>query len=151
MGGLGSGNWLPRDRKQTVEESLTVSISDLRRSGRHSGQLNWSIRESGQVHSLTWLVTGSRLIFLDGNHRDGFDLCVTPVNFGGHRWWIICTCGRRVGTVHLPVRGDSTRFACRTCHDLSYRSSQDAHKQERLFRQMKRLVESYELQEQFRG
>ncbi|MGO8691868.1 MAG: hypothetical protein ACLQLG_19775 [Thermoguttaceae bacterium] len=57
---------------------------------------------------------------------------------GGLRLWFTCPlnasgvpCNRRVGKLYLPpgVR----YFGCRHCHNLTYRSSQEAHKTERLF------------------
>jgi hypothetical protein len=57
----------------------------------------------------------------------------TVPRFGGLRWWFVCPlavngrdCGRRVGKLYLP---DGARyFGCRRCHDLVYRSSQQARK-----------------------
>ncbi|WP_412067533.1 hypothetical protein [Rubrivirga sp. IMCC43871] len=64
--------------------------------------------------------------------------------FGGARRWLLCPgpsaarpCGRRVGTVHLPA--GATRFACRACHRLTYRSRQESRKWDSLYR---RLAES---------
>jgi hypothetical protein len=57
----------------------------------------------------------------------------TKTNFGGRRWWFCCPeCNRRVGQLHLPIGAHN--FACRTCHLLTYRSTQEAHGVERTFR-----------------
>lgn len=65
--------------------------------------------------------------------------------FGGRRLWFLCPegrrglprldgggvvaernlCGRRVTKLYLPPGGE--RFACRRCHDLTYRSCQRSH------------------------
>ena len=61
--------------------------------------------------------------------------------FGGRQHWFLCPaqvrrglpredgspniCGRRVGKLYLPP-GES-QFACRRCHDLTYRSCQESH------------------------
>jgi len=55
--------------------------------------------------------------------RGRFDLVRTRPHFGGVRWWFRCRCGLRVGRLYLPPSGGPT-FACRTCHALTYRSSQ---------------------------
>jgi hypothetical protein len=54
----------------------------------------------------------------------------TRTNFDGWRWWFCCPqCDRRVGNLYLPAGW--LGFACRTCHGLTYRSSQLAHAEER--------------------
>jgi hypothetical protein len=57
--------------------------------------------------------------------------------FGGLRWWFTCplivngvACNRRVGKLFLPP--GAQYFGCRHCHNLSYRSSQEAHQWERI-------------------
>ena len=62
----------------------------------------------------------------------------TPTQFGGRRWWFICplivrgvACTRRSGKLYLPP--GAKYFGCRECHDLTYRSCQEAHQAERLF------------------
>lgn len=64
-------------------------------------------------------------------------LQTTPTQFGGERWWFTCplvvngiACNRRVGKLYLPPR--AKYFGCRTCHGLTYQSSQEAHKMKRL-------------------
>ena len=151
MGGPGSGNWHFRDRKVTVEESFSISVSDLRRTRSHSGVLSWSANGAG-TFSLNWFVSlpiqpcqptlTLQYQTKSESVRSQFDLCTTPVHFGGHRWWFVCSCGRRVGTLHLPAQYESIRFACRDCHRLAYRSSQQAHREERFIGQLQRWVES---------
>jgi hypothetical protein len=61
----------------------------------------------------------------------------TPTQLGGRRFWFICplivrgmACNRRVGNLYLPP---GTRyFGCRKCHNLTYRSCQEAHQTERV-------------------
>jgi hypothetical protein len=59
-----------------------------------------------------------------------------PTQFGGKRWWFICplivhgiACNRRAGKLYLPP--GARYFGCRKCHDLTYRSRQEAHQAER--------------------
>lgn len=146
MGTSGSGNWYRWNRKTTVEESLTLSIQDFR--GRihptGSGQLKWTC--DGQWSSsigyvVTWgdwpIIT---LRYRTSNQEDVRTLVVlqtTPTRFGRGRWWFTCplivddvACQRRVGRLHLPP--GAKYFGCRTCHQLTYRSCQEAHKAERM-------------------
>ena len=61
----------------------------------------------------------------------------TPCYFGGRRWWFICPlvinrceCGRRVGALYLD---GGKYFGCRHCYNLTYESSKESHKFDRLF------------------
>ena len=64
--------------------------------------------------------------------RQRINLVSTTVQNGGTRWWFQCpiivegfVCRRRCSKLYLP---DAQKyFGCRTCHDLSYQSSQQAH------------------------
>jgi len=47
----------------------------------------------------------------------------TECNYGGKRWWFFCPrCKRRCRILYLPY--DEFRYACRICHNLTYRSQQ---------------------------
>lgn len=56
-------------------------------------------------------------------------LNATSPHFGGRRWWLLCplerdgeACGRRARSLYMPP--GETHFGCRSCHELTYRSSQ---------------------------
>ena len=59
---------------------------------------------------------------------------------GSKRFYFKCpgldgrACGRRVGKLYLPPGED--RFACRACHNLTYRSSKEHNKREDELRRM---------------
>jgi len=62
--------------------------------------------------------------FLQYMHLKG-----TKPNFGGMRWWFVCSllhaevpCNRRVKKLFLPPSGEY--FGCRTCLGLTYESAQ---------------------------
>lgn len=148
MGGMGSGNWYRHGKKETVEESLVVAIKDLRNRlyGGAAGTLTWTWADTNKV-SIGYYVTGtpdSPTVTVHYRWRDtenvniSVRLDTTPTQFGGRRWWFICplivggvACQRRAGKLYLPPR--ARYFGCRKCHDLTYRSSQEAHQTERLF------------------
>ena len=51
-------------------------------------------------------------------------LDTTPCFFGGKRWWFLCPeCQRRCRIIYGA--SSSGYFACRLCHDLTYRSQQE--------------------------
>jgi hypothetical protein len=154
MGGFGSGNRKPRNRKWTVEESLPLGIRDLRKRiyADSAGTLTWTWA-SGEKSAIGYVViwdAGGPTVALHYRCRDEEDILFplrlqkTPTNFNGERWWLTCplivggvACGRRVGTVFLPP--GARYFGCRTCHGLTYRSCQEAHQDERWDRDPDRL------------
>src|SRR5262249_5496514 len=66
----------------------------------------------------------------------------TRPHLGGLRWWFVCPlivrgreCWRRCGKLYLHGR----YFGCRLCQDLTYRSCQEAHQEERSRRWLRHL------------
>jgi len=64
----------------------------------------------------------------------------TSCNYSGRRWWFICplvingyACNRRVGILYLA---SGKYFGCRHCHNLTYESSKESHKFDRMFLKM---------------
>lgn len=158
MGGIGSGNWHRSNRKNTVEESLTLAIWDFcdRFHEHSSGAFSWTWG-NGNKSSVGYRVTGFEqpIIELKYRWRDKEDveipirLQATPTNFQGRRWWFTCPlvvsgapCNRRVGKLYLPLGAQF--FGCRKCHDLTYRSSQEAHQEERMFNRVFAEVGGYD-------
>jgi hypothetical protein len=148
MGGPRSGRWWRwQARKSTVEESLALGMTDLRKRlyVGAAGTFTWT-STSGNKSSIGYYVTGSNdwpNVHLHYRWRDKEDVNIpvrleaTPTQFGGQRWWFICplivrgvVCGRRAGKLYLPP--GAKFFGCRMCHDLTYESCQEAHQAERL-------------------
>jgi hypothetical protein len=114
-----------------------------------AGTFTWTWA-SGNKSSIGFFVTGDHdfpTITLHYRWRDTEDvrilICLdtTPTQFGGKRWWFTCplisrgvACYRRVGKLYLPP--GAKYFGCRKCHDLTYRSCQEAHQAERVFARM---------------
>lgn len=149
MGGSGSGNWYRwRGKKATVEESLAVDVKEFRGRLYHgsAGTLSWTWA-GGDKASIGYFVTvdgDASIITLHYRWRKTEDVSIpvrlttTRMQFGGKRWWFVCplivrgvACNRRVRKLYSPP--GSRYFGCRRCHDLTYRSSQEAHRDERLF------------------
>ncbi|MEH6476222.1 MAG: hypothetical protein V7727_11060 [Sneathiella sp.] len=134
-------SWFYRgQRKNTVEEALTLNLSRLIKQGsivpgKHvKGQLTWTSSRTGDVTATigyeadlfnkedAWL----RLIYtVDGETRDyRIYLTTTVPNYGGLRWWFIC-----------PITGDKTytlhtvggrKFASRKVYNIGYQSQQES-------------------------
>ena len=150
-------------KKTTVEECLALSVRTLVRDGCLEGppfgSIRWADTRTGEVtdairYRHEW--AGDRLVFrliygITG--RDGaryqvdapIILQTTRPPIGGVRWWFTCPltvngrpCGRRVAKLYFPPGG--RYFGCRHCHDLTYESSQESHKSDRLFAELARAT-----------
>ncbi len=150
MGGYGSGwpSW--KGKKTTVEECRDIDALRLYRDDLlawdqlWSGSWQWSDAETGEVKSTVTLRIDTRdrddpwmrisYRFTKGpaeGEEVGYRvrLTTTPLHFGGEYWWMRCPvkgCGRRVRKLYLPPK--AVYFACRHCHDLTYRSCQESDK-----------------------
>lgn len=161
MGGPGSG-WNGIS-KTTVDSCLTLNINHLMRkdfaatTGNRFGTITWKSGDNGGYSPSVeyWVDSWSEEeISLRLNYTVGLDnkerqICqsillksATP-NYGGSRWFFICqlakngwTCNRRMVTLHLPPR--QILFGCRFCYDLTYTSSQNSHKFDRLYAHLSR-------------
>jgi hypothetical protein len=157
LGGSGSGRWNHHERKRTTEECSTLDVGDLPRDMLDGGTLSGvlrALRFDGErsVLRVSWaleLVGESPVLTLSyrphGPRRraegreliERVRLLTTKPHFGGARWWFVCpfqldgeACQRRVGKLYLPP--GQSRFGCRRCHDLTYKSSQEGHRYDRL-------------------
>ena len=148
MGGYGSGRWRWHQAKDTVEDTLTFSITTLSAHIKHalagqpwSGRLRWSRlgQETGSIEYVVsyspWVDKLSLNLRYDSKyrgettqHNDLIELVSIPCHFGGRRWLAVCPrCGRRCKRLCLY----GAVFVCRKCANLTYRSAQEAHKYDR--------------------
>jgi hypothetical protein len=148
MGGSGSGRWYRLGSKTTVEDSHWFGISEFRDRlySHYAATITWS-RAGTVTGSIGYFVTWDDdrpTVTLQYRWRNEEDIRIpialqaTYPALGGKRWWFTCplivngvACNRRVGKLYLPA--GARYFGCRRCHNLTYESSQDAHKTERLF------------------
>ena len=133
------------DKKDTVEDCRSVSISFLRKHdyfcGYRSGGIVWKNCCGEETSSI-----GVTVSSMDGDNYVRFQytttdrntgekteydykvrLTTTPCNFGGVRYWFICAlnvngvyCGRRVAKLFLAP--GANYFGCRHCYNLTYES-----------------------------
>lgn len=158
MGGIGSGQYFRwRRRKTTVEESLVIAVKDVHRRfvRPEMGTLLWGYGRSAvrRQAAVDYLLSGGgdeRKLILRYCLKTAetvwltVRLQTTPTQFGGRRWWFTCPlvvngvpCERRVGKLYLPPGAKC--FGCRTCHNLTYRSCQEAHQEERLLNSLEKM------------
>ena len=147
MGGYGSGRWNRWGTKTRVEQCLPLAVRDVRKwlGSFCQGQLKWPLGggDANVVDYVFDVNSHTPLMILEYGFRDErnpvrlrVNFESMPMRFGRPRWWFICPltvngrrCGRRVGKLYLPPR--ERLWGCRTCHDLTYKSSQTAHEGER--------------------
>jgi len=135
------------DKKDTVEDCRSVSISFLKKYGYFSsygyrtGLITWTHGWSGRKNSIGIGVfineyeKYARFYYTITDRNSGekkdyeykVQLTTTPCNYGGIRYWFICPlskngvyCGRRVAKLYKAPGGDY--FGCRHCYNLSYES-----------------------------
>jgi hypothetical protein len=164
MGGTGSGNhyhWWRSGKKDTVEDCRWLESNRWMREGIlapnvwHTGSWCWFRADDGKTRTadITYEVNTIevapwvRLHYSFKATGDALDykvrLATTRPQFGGIRWWFICPlivngvpCGRRVGKLYLAPR--ARHFGCRHCHELTYTSCQESHKNDCFYRSMAR-------------
>jgi hypothetical protein len=162
MGGLGSGNHRTRwGAKTVVEDCASLDVNKLTRNGvlvaGHRGPAlrTWFCRGGvmSEVNYEADLTDPSGAFLRLWHSRRGASgevpeaveyqvrLTTTRSRLGGLRWWFVCPlavnglgCERRVGKLYLPPRGHY--FGCRRCHNLTYRSCQESHKDDALLRML---------------
>ena len=142
MGGSGSTRWGFHSKRRLIEDSHSLGAYDLMRyQGRGLVTLTWrrGDREAGSIGAAVhqdhvWLIyTVTPHTGTPRSCHYSIELQTTPTPWGALRYWFTCPrCGRRVGKVYLPP-GDHD-FACRRCHKLAYRSNQEQHEFDRLYR-----------------
>jgi LSD1 subclass zinc finger protein len=157
MGGSGSTRWLTHSRKWRVEECLTLPIGLLIRDRTilpgvmATGGLKWtwtSGKSSSSVsYTVNTLVPGDERLCLQYRRtRTGedieqrIDLTTTPLPWGGLKWWFLCPrCWSGLGSLRrrkLYLPPGATHVGCRQCYDLTYESSQEAHRFDAMYRSM---------------
>jgi hypothetical protein len=147
MGGFGSTRWGLHQRKWTAEECLSLDLRLFLRERRRlrldrlEGAITWDHHDSSEAGASCGFllqIVGLGAGWLERHYAAGVTpvVCRIPLlrvsAFGGrhqgHQWFGMCPgegCGRRVRKVFC--RPDVPAFRCALCHDLSYRSRQMAH------------------------
>jgi hypothetical protein len=149
MGGYGSGrHWT--SVKRTVESSRVLEIEYFSRRhrddpggpygaliGRTFFGTELEVRYEFEIKSRELLDSRLRLRYTAEGSQEYLDyeipLTYMTQNYGGFRWWFLCPisnegvlCNRRTSRLYLPPC--EKYFGCRKCHDLTYMSCQESHK-----------------------
>jgi hypothetical protein len=126
----------------TVDDCLPLDVETFHRAGpalanafAASGTMFWT-RDGNVIGSIGYEINPRppgvsvriprQSIVVDGENRL-VEECVmliatTRPYLGGRRFWFVCKCGRRFGQLYLPP--EEQIFACRICHNLTYKSAQ---------------------------
>jgi hypothetical protein len=135
MGGYGSGRRHSLDRHRQVESCLVLDADTIPRPilAGNEGDIDLTLPSTRQF------VRCSYLMRCDGR---GFELVLgtptetrwlvsririehVPAKFGGARPYLLCpSCRSRGRKLYWPLEGEGW-LACRRCHRLAYRSSQE--------------------------
>jgi hypothetical protein len=152
MGGIGSTRWINHHKRTAVEHCLALPV---RAFGR-ALPLSAGVRGAGVIAQVTgeepsalarfeidtttppdaWVHLSYQVRTLGRRVTQRIALAAIRPGFGGYHWYFRCTrrcsgspCGARVRTLYFPPDGEV--FSCRTCHDLTYLSCQEAHQFDR--------------------
>lgn len=124
-------------KRMVVEDCIRLSVFDLGRKGVFSkrcetGWISWTINgvtRRVDFRVLEWPGLAACLRFEDPLIQCSVEVTSTRPYFGGKKHWFLCPlthnsarCRRRTACLYLPP-GQSV-FGCRSCYDLTYRSSQ---------------------------
>lgn len=153
MGGFRSTRWRKHQKKGLVENCLKITTTlfkdDLFKGIEKDGFLGWPIDGEPEMviayktfalnHNLAVRLTYDKYIGGEDHLLDySIPIVSSERNFGGYRRWFRCPlivdgkrCRRRCGKLYLPPWG--LYFGCRDCLQLTYKKSQQAHKNKNLF------------------
>lgn len=171
MGGFGSGDWADvTTRKIHTGLCRSLSVKTLKKMGVFDDSPDevYSISWVNDLGEAAGKVTITPHVGGNGNKRSlrveiegivtgggsfvtvtGQDIQITttPCYYGGVRNWFLCPavvegvlCENRVGMLYLPPGGQV--FACRHCYGLTYESSQQNHKYDRVMEHLEGLDEA---------
>lgn len=153
MGGLGSGRWEWHRKARVVEncasistvrprEQLTQHIGVIKPTGGYSWVTRCCLDGAREALFEIVMPEGAQptlritLSAVGGRMADGDSHNITfagaKPHLGGTRWWFLCPlCNRRTAYLYLPP--GTSRFGCRRCLNLTYRSCQESHAGDVLF------------------
>ncbi len=145
MGGIGSGR---RNGGPVTADKQSIDIRQLDRDGLLDAGLSfsivWKTGERRRASIRMDVETGKVMLGYRAEMSNGrstrFEYPVmlnrTECNFGGSRPWFICPCcKRRIAVLYL---GGNSRFACRRCSKLAYRSQRETE-DDRALRRINKL------------
>jgi hypothetical protein len=135
MGGMGSGRRNRYDAANCTDDYRRLDVRRWQRDGflKPGQTFGWQWTGQGEIVASIQVRAEADRVILLYRHRSGVGdwkseeypvlLNWTGCTYGGQRAWFLCPaqgCGRRVALLYGGVI-----FACRHCHQLSYRSQRE--------------------------
>jgi len=134
MGGLGSGNWFRWDKRNYLDELISIDVQRWKRDGllQPGRKFSWSWLYGDEAHdSISVRVEPGRVVLMFRQRDQGEGWCEveelivlshTPCTYGGKRVWFVCpSCQRRAAL----LRCQRPYFVCRRCCRLPYQSQSE--------------------------
>jgi len=131
MGGPGSGGWCRWNKRESLDDNISVDVRRWKRDGLlwSGNSFGWQWTVDGEASSSIRIRVEDQSIVLVYRQRvcgeDWRDIeervhfAYTDTNFGGSRVWFLCPqCNRRVAKLYSQV----PYFLCRHCCRLPYQS-----------------------------
>jgi hypothetical protein len=144
MGNGNSSRWQGHHKKTCVEDCLRLPVSRIIEfSNLEPGILSWS-RNGKKIGSISVTRQSEHALVLEyiiGKiyFYSDIKLNTTSLPWDAVRYWFTCpNCGRRVRDLYVPP--SSHYFACRHCHDLTYRSSQRENIYSRVLNRLDKIL-----------
>lgn len=130
---MGRGEYPRKNAKISTEDLLQLRLVDLKKlkylASGQSNVLHWT-RNGKKIVSIMCTVTDGSIIFTYAIRDENNNLIpvnktiyftLTPCNYGGHRKWFCCRCGRRVAVMFIYRQ----TIACRHCFNAVYASQRE--------------------------
>ena len=152
MGGFGSSRWIDYSPRYEVGECLRFDIQDFKQllTTRMTYSVTYRWPEDSQInvkidplnalklHSHLHKCSCIELLYKRGevSITQPLEVDILAQHFGGWRLWLLCPyCMQRCRYLYMPPTNNhsSQIFLCRRCHNLTYRSSNDSHKNDAFF------------------
>jgi len=134
---LSRDSW--REKKSIVGDYLSIdanrlAYSKILKPGYDCFIITWNLsgKEIGSCGLEIDISETAYAVFHYTERHIRIDLSWYAPGYGGHRYLFHCpVCGNRVRILYF--KGD---LACRICHNLTYRSCQEGHEFDRLYKRM---------------
>ena len=131
MGGFGSGSWYRWNKKECLDDHISVDIRRWKREGLliPGNWFSWQWSVNGEVTASIHIQVEQNRVVLHYRQRvhggdwqdvkEPINLTYTDCHYGSKRVWFSCpACGRRAAKLYSQV----PYFVCRQCCDLPYQS-----------------------------
>lgn len=129
---MGRGLGWRQEKKTLVGACKALTVNNFRPRHWASGTITWD-QHRQQTGQIGFTIVGEQVTLSYSAGRKGeppqqitehIVLSATKPHYGGVRWWLCCPgCGKRCYYLYLPPT--AYRFRCRSCHQLTYQSTQE--------------------------